>query len=171
MSLAQIQLQERRPRGSVGSRLHHYDEQSGDEASSPDRGRSKVWRTEQCEVHHCLHVLDSVEKPEHDCSEDRPQAMQESTNVPGDAISLAIRDIKEAIEDVRTKLVRSPYTPDKPREPVWVMRREVSPVEESQSQCSSPPSPPHPSSPQNTVRVRLPNILYPCLSYLVFWIL
>ncbi|KAF4082722.1 hypothetical protein AMELA_G00155030 [Ameiurus melas] len=152
----QISLhEEQRPRGSVGSRLHHYNEQSGDEASSPDRGRSKAWRRsveqecseirkEQCEVR------PREEKPEHDSVEDPPHAMQESANVSGDVISLAIRDIKEAIEEVKTKTVRSPYTPDKPKEPVWVMRRDVSPVEECQPQPYSPPSPPQLPSPQNT---------------------
>ncbi|XP_047660859.1 amyloid-beta A4 precursor protein-binding family A member 1 isoform X4 [Tachysurus fulvidraco] len=170
-SEAQINLhEEQRPRVSVGSRLHHYDEQSGDEAGSPDRSRSKVWRCseeqecseirkEQCEVRPSLSVLYKEEKPQQDCVEDRPQSMQESANLSGDAISLAIRDIKEAIEDVKTKMVRSPYTPDKPKEPVWVMRRDISPVEEcgpqlpsppSPPQLPSPPSPPQPPSPQNT---------------------
>ncbi|CAB1320197.1 unnamed protein product [Coregonus sp. 'balchen'] len=36
-----------------------------------------------------------------------------------DAISLAIKDIKEAIEEVKTRTVRSPYTPDEPKEPIW----------------------------------------------------
>lgn len=158
----QISLHEKpRPQGSVGSRLHHYNEQSGDEASSPDRGRSKVWRCsveqecleirkEQCEVRPHLPVLDREEKPQRDSAEDRSHALQESVNVSGDAISLAIRDIKEAIEEVKTKAVRSPYMPDKPKEPVWVMRRDVSPVEESRPQHYSPPQLP---SPQNMVSV------------------
>lgn len=157
--------EEQRPRGSVGSRLHHYDEHSGDEASSPDRGRSKVWRRnveqvcseirkEQCEARLHLPVMDREENPEHDSVEDRPHAMQESANISGDAISLAIRDIKEAIEEVKTKTVRSPYTPDKPKEPVWVKRRDVSPVEECRPQLYSPPqSPSQLPSPQNTVSV------------------
>lgn len=157
--------EDQRPWGSVGSRLHHYDEHSGDESRSPDRGRSKVWRhnveeecsdirTGQCEV--CPHfpVMDREEKPDDDSGEDRPHAMQEPANTSGDAISLAIRDIKEAIEEVKTKTVRSPYTPDKPKEPVWVKRREVSPVEEHQPQCCSPPqSPSQLPSPQNMVSV------------------
>lgn len=55
---------------------------------------------------------------------------EEDTRGTGDAISLAIKDIREAIEEVKTKTVRSPYTPDKPVEPIWVMRQEVSPTEE-----------------------------------------
>ncbi|KAM9455810.1 amyloid-beta A4 precursor protein-binding family A member 1 isoform 2-T3 [Clarias gariepinus] len=161
--------EEQRPRGSVGSRLHHYDERSGDEASSPDRGRSKVWRRslkqkcteirkEHCEVRPRLPASDREELPEHDAVEDRPCAMQEPTNDSGDAISLAIRDIKEAIEEVKTKTVRSPYTPDKPTEPVWVMRGDVSPVDESQPQSCSPPSPsePPPSPPQDTTSSQVP---------------
>ncbi|XP_044219508.1 amyloid-beta A4 precursor protein-binding family A member 1 isoform X2 [Thunnus albacares] len=47
-----------------------------------------------------------------------------------DAISLAIKDIKEAIEEVKTRTVRSPYTPDEPKEPIWVMRHDLSPTAE-----------------------------------------
>ncbi|KAM9391767.1 amyloid-beta A4 precursor protein-binding family A member 1 [Pholidichthys leucotaenia] len=47
-----------------------------------------------------------------------------------DAISLAIKDIKEAIEEVKTRTVRSPYTPDEPKEPIWVMRQDLSPTTE-----------------------------------------
>lgn len=165
----QISLhEEQRPQGSVGSRLHHYDKHSGDEAKSPDRGRSKVWRhnveqecseirKEQCEVRPRLPVSDREEKPEHDSIEDRPHAVQEATNLSGDAISLAIKDIKEAIEEVKTKTVRSPYTPDKPTEPVWVMRRDVSPVEEHTLHSPSQ-SPPQLPSPQKTVRFQLHHI-------------
>lgn len=160
---SQINLNEElRPRGSVGSRLHHYDEHSGDEASSPDKGRSKVWRRsveqecselrrEQFEGHTNLPMLDKAEKPEHDSVEDKPHAVEESADLSDDAISLAIKDIKEAIEEVKTKTVRSPYTPDKPTEPVWVMRRDVSPVEEYKLHSPSQ-SPPQLNSPQSTVR-------------------
>ncbi|XP_057211236.1 amyloid-beta A4 precursor protein-binding family A member 1 isoform X2 [Triplophysa rosa] len=53
-----------------------------------------------------------------------------------DAISLAIKDIKEAIEEVKTRTVRSPYTPDEPKEPIWVMRQDLSPTAESDVQPS-----------------------------------
>uniref|UniRef100_A0A3P9P9J0 Amyloid-beta A4 precursor protein-binding family A member 3 n=1 Tax=Poecilia reticulata TaxID=8081 RepID=A0A3P9P9J0_POERE len=43
-----------------------------------------------------------------------------------DAISLVIKDIREAIEEVKTRTIRSPYTPDEPKEPVWVMRQDLS---------------------------------------------
>uniref|UniRef100_A0AAX7USF1 Amyloid beta (A4) precursor protein-binding, family A, member 1b n=1 Tax=Astatotilapia calliptera TaxID=8154 RepID=A0AAX7USF1_ASTCA len=69
----------------------------------------------------------------------------------GDAISLAIKDIKEAIEGVKTKTMRSPYTPDQPVEPIWVMRQEVSPTEDmyplqTTAGHSSPHSPPESAS-------------------------
>uniref|UniRef100_A0A665UQ49 Amyloid beta precursor protein binding family A member 1 n=1 Tax=Echeneis naucrates TaxID=173247 RepID=A0A665UQ49_ECHNA len=53
-----------------------------------------------------------------------------------DAISLAIKDIKEAIEEVKTRTVRSPYTPDEPKEPIWVMRQDLSPTAECDLQAS-----------------------------------
>uniref|UniRef100_A0A4W5KV96 Amyloid beta protein binding family A member 1 n=1 Tax=Hucho hucho TaxID=62062 RepID=A0A4W5KV96_9TELE len=54
-----------------------------------------------------------------------------------DAISLAIKDIKEAIEEVKTRTMRSPYTPDEPKEPIWVMRQDLSPTAEC---CDLQPS-------------------------------
>ncbi|OCT97864.1 amyloid-beta A4 precursor protein-binding family A member 1 isoform X2 [Xenopus laevis] len=51
-----------------------------------------------------------------------------------DAISLAIKDIKEAIEEVKTRTVRSPYTPDDPKEPIWVMRQDISPTKDCDDQ-------------------------------------
>lgn len=51
-----------------------------------------------------------------------------------DAISLAIKDIKEAIEEVKNRTVRSPYTPDEPKEPIWVMRQDLSPTVECELQ-------------------------------------
>lgn len=53
-----------------------------------------------------------------------------------DAISLAIKDIKEAIEEVKNRTVRSPYTPDEPKEPIWVMRQDLSPTAECDLQPS-----------------------------------
>lgn len=51
-----------------------------------------------------------------------------------DAISLAIKDIKEAIEEVKTRTIRSPYTPDEPKEPIWVMRQDISPTRDCEDQ-------------------------------------
>ncbi|XP_019959562.1 amyloid-beta A4 precursor protein-binding family A member 1 [Paralichthys olivaceus] len=80
-------------------------------------------------------------------SED-PVAMRNSCE-KRDTISLAIKDIKEAIEEVKTRTVRSPYTPDEPKEPIWVMRQDLSPTVKcdikplgGDSPGSSSPSPP-----------------------------
>ncbi|XP_056593313.1 amyloid-beta A4 precursor protein-binding family A member 1 isoform X2 [Triplophysa dalaica] len=134
---------------SVGSRLHHYDEQSGDEA---ERSR----RVRKSSVSLSLKVQEQTEtvKPDKPSTPTQHQP-PESFRPSGDAVSLAIKDIREAIEEVKIKAVRSPYTPDKPTEPVWVMRRDVSPVDDFQIQPqfqSYPPSPSHhsQSSPQNT---------------------
>uniref|UniRef100_A0A9J7YSS7 Amyloid beta (A4) precursor protein-binding, family A, member 1b n=1 Tax=Cyprinus carpio carpio TaxID=630221 RepID=A0A9J7YSS7_CYPCA len=148
-------------RTSVGSRLHHYDEQSGDEAESSGRVRAQVRKTssstslsqeappqeetsETAQLSPDLQV-EVVERPDKTSTPAQDQ-MTESCRATGDAVSLAIKDIKEAIEEVKTKTVRSPYTPDKITEPVWVMRQDVSPVEEN-----PPPLQPqvhsHPQSP------------------------
>ncbi|XP_068856602.1 amyloid-beta A4 precursor protein-binding family A member 1-like [Aphelocoma coerulescens] len=77
------------------------------------------------------------------------QSVQQSRKEKKDAISLAIKDIKEAIEEVKTRTVRSPYTPDEPKAPIWVMRQDISPTRECVNQrplngdflspdCSSP---------------------------------
>ncbi|XP_036385458.1 amyloid-beta A4 precursor protein-binding family A member 1-like [Megalops cyprinoides] len=58
-----------------------------------------------------------------------PQNIPAHSEERGDAISLVIRDIKEAIEEVKTRAVRSPYTPEEPKEPIWVMRQDPSPTE------------------------------------------
>ncbi len=66
---------------------------------------------------------------------DEPVAVRNSQE-KRDAISLAIKDIKEAIEEVKTRTVRSPYTPDEPKEPIWVMRQDLSPTAECDPQPS-----------------------------------
>ncbi|XP_040305324.1 amyloid-beta A4 precursor protein-binding family A member 1 isoform X1 [Herpailurus yagouaroundi] len=92
------------------------------------------------------------------------EAGQRYSKEKRDAISLAIKDIKEAIEEVKTRTIRSPYTPDEPKEPIWVMRQDISPTRDcddqrpvdgdSPSAGSSPPLgaesssiPLHPSDP------------------------
>ncbi|KAM4754126.1 amyloid-beta A4 precursor protein-binding family A member 1-like isoform 2-T2 [Cyanocitta cristata] len=62
------------------------------------------------------------------------QSVQQSRKEKKDAISLAIKDIKEAIEEVKTRTVRSPYTPDEPKAPIWVMRQDISPTRECVNQ-------------------------------------
>ncbi|XP_078241194.1 amyloid-beta A4 precursor protein-binding family A member 1 isoform X4 [Pogona vitticeps] len=62
------------------------------------------------------------------------ESVQRYSKEKRDAISLAIRDIKEAIEEVKTRTIRSPYTPDEPKEPIWVMRQDISPTRDSEDQ-------------------------------------
>ncbi|KAM6364405.1 amyloid-beta A4 precursor protein-binding family A member 1-like [Pluvialis apricaria] len=62
------------------------------------------------------------------------ESVQRCRKEKRDAISLAIKDIKEAIEEVKTRTVRSPYTPDEPKEPIWVMRRDISPTRDCDDQ-------------------------------------
>ncbi|XP_059693132.1 amyloid-beta A4 precursor protein-binding family A member 1 isoform X4 [Haemorhous mexicanus] len=62
------------------------------------------------------------------------EAVQRYSKEKRDAISLAIKDIKEAIEEVKTRTIRSPYTPDEPKEPIWVMRQDISPSRDSDDQ-------------------------------------
>ncbi|XP_069735832.1 amyloid-beta A4 precursor protein-binding family A member 1-like [Phaenicophaeus curvirostris] len=62
------------------------------------------------------------------------ESLQRCRKEKRDAISLAIKDIKEAIEEVKTRTVRSPYTPDEPTEPIWVMRQDISPTRDCDDQ-------------------------------------
>ncbi|KAM6037353.1 amyloid-beta A4 precursor protein-binding family A member 1-like isoform 2-T2 [Chlamydotis macqueenii] len=62
------------------------------------------------------------------------ESVQRCRKEKRDAVSLAIKDIKEAIEEVKTRTVRSPYTPDEPKEPIWVMRQDISPTRDCEEQ-------------------------------------
>ncbi|XP_066472504.1 amyloid-beta A4 precursor protein-binding family A member 1 isoform X2 [Tiliqua scincoides] len=62
------------------------------------------------------------------------ESVQRYSKEKRDAISLAIKDIKEAIEEVKTRTIRSPYTPDEPKEPIWVMRQDISPTQDGEDQ-------------------------------------
>ncbi|KAM6170212.1 amyloid-beta A4 precursor protein-binding family A member 1 [Rhynchocyon petersi] len=62
------------------------------------------------------------------------ETVQRYSKEKRDAISLAIKDIKEAIEEVKTRTIRSPYTPDEPKEPIWVMRQDISPTRDCDDQ-------------------------------------
>lgn len=108
---------------SVGCRLHHYDGQSDGEGDGADH--SPVPKSHRQAPRH-----PSTQARSPPAGSSHPAETPEGTRGSGDAISLAIKDIKEAIEEVKTKTIRSPYTPDKPVEPIWVMRQEVSPTEE-----------------------------------------
>lgn len=117
---------------SVGRRLHHYDGQSDGEVGSADqspvpRNRRQPSRQAETQGPSSGQSSSGDTQDEHNIV---GLPGEESTRGSGDAISLAIKDIKEAIEEVKTKTVRSPYTPDQPGEPIWVMRQEVSPTED-----------------------------------------
>uniref|UniRef100_A0A8D0L578 Amyloid beta protein binding family A member 1 n=1 Tax=Sphenodon punctatus TaxID=8508 RepID=A0A8D0L578_SPHPU len=62
------------------------------------------------------------------------ESVQRYSKEKRDAISLAIKDIKEAIEEVKTRTIRSPYTPDEPKEPILVMRQDISPTTDCDDQ-------------------------------------
>ncbi|XP_013984308.2 amyloid-beta A4 precursor protein-binding family A member 1 isoform X1 [Salmo salar] len=136
---------------SVGLRLHHYDDTTsdGESDSLKESPRSQSlgpppWNVQgeaQSERPSSGQPGSGEFQDEQAGMELRPPVeglSEDSVTGSGDAISLAIRDIREAIEEVKTKTVRSPYTPDQPIEPVWVMRPEVSPNEDE----SSPEQPP-----------------------------
>uniref|UniRef100_A0A8C5FRW4 Amyloid beta (A4) precursor protein-binding, family A, member 1b n=1 Tax=Gadus morhua TaxID=8049 RepID=A0A8C5FRW4_GADMO len=124
---------------SVGSRLHHYDGQSDGEGDSTDGSLSS--RSAAAERGTPRGGKDAAQDggaavPAPACQGDASRSNEQAGpgedpgKGSGDAISMAIKDIKEAIEEVKTKTVRSPYTPDQPVEPIWVMRQDVSPTEE-----------------------------------------
>ncbi|XP_034565036.1 amyloid-beta A4 precursor protein-binding family A member 1-like [Notolabrus celidotus] len=119
---------------SVGCRLHHYDGQSdgegdGGNQSPVPKSRRQVQRPGESQAK----SPSSGQSSSGDAQEERNSVGnqgEEGTRGSGDAISLAIKDIKDAIEEVKIKAVRSPYTPDQPVEPIWVMRQESSPTED-----------------------------------------
>ncbi|XP_028273765.1 amyloid-beta A4 precursor protein-binding family A member 1-like isoform X2 [Parambassis ranga] len=115
---------------SVGCRLHHYDCQSDSEGDGPDQ--SPVPKSHrQAPRRHDTQTKSSGQGGACEAKDESSAAGEDGTKGSGDAISLAIKDIKEAIEGVKTKTVRSPYTPDQPVEPIWVMRQEISPTEDA----------------------------------------
>ncbi|KAM3599968.1 uncharacterized protein V6R79_014759 [Siganus canaliculatus] len=138
------------PDRSVGCRLHHYDGQSDSEGDASDQSPlPKSLRHRQVESE-ARSPSSGLSRNQEDRAVTSPPG-EEGVRGSGDAISLAIKDIREAIEEVKTKAVRSPYTPDRPVEPIWVMRQEVSPTEEGYpaqpaAGQSSPQSPSQSSS-------------------------
>ncbi|XP_026153493.1 amyloid-beta A4 precursor protein-binding family A member 1-like [Mastacembelus armatus] len=142
---------------SVGCRLHHYDGQSDGEGDSADQSpvpRSCRQPRRQTETQG--KSLPSGQSSSGETQDERNTVGllgTETLRCSGDAISLVIKNIKEAIEEVKTKTVRSPYTPDQPVEPIWVMRQDVSPTEDvyplqTTAGPSSPHSPCQPLSPR-----------------------
>lgn len=118
---------------SVGCRLHHYDGQSDSEGDSADKSPlSKSGRQSPRQPQTQTKTLSPGQTSSREVHNERNVVglSGEAAKGSGDAISLAIKDIKEAIEGVKTKTVRSPYTPDQPVEPIWVMRQEISPMED-----------------------------------------
>lgn len=115
---------------SVGCRLHHYDGKSdseGDSACSSPVTKGRRYAVKKVETWERRPV--SVQSTSSEAEEQQDRAGEGSKD-SGDAITIAIKDIRSAIEEVKIKAVRSPYTPDKPEEPIWVMRQEVSPTED-----------------------------------------
>ncbi|XP_070690139.1 amyloid-beta A4 precursor protein-binding family A member 1 [Pempheris klunzingeri] len=131
--------------------LHCAAEETIDEENEQPQGEEKPQpelQTNSDKNHKAANQGKSARKQAGSPSEE-PVAARNSQE-KRDAISLAIKDIKEAIEEVKTRTVRSPYTPDEPKEPIWVMRQDLSPTAECDLQpslgCDSPgsgsPSPP-----------------------------
>nr|XP_046230750.1 amyloid-beta A4 precursor protein-binding family A member 1-like [Scatophagus argus]XP_046230751.1 amyloid-beta A4 precursor protein-binding family A member 1-like [Scatophagus argus]XP_046230753.1 amyloid-beta A4 precursor protein-binding family A member 1-like [Scatophagus argus]XP_046230754.1 amyloid-beta A4 precursor protein-binding family A member 1-like [Scatophagus argus] len=133
---------------SVGCRLHHYDGKSDGEGDSADqspipKSRRRAPRQAETQAKGPVSGQSSSGETQEEQTMVGPQG-EDCLKESGDAITLAIKDIKEAIEEVKTKTVRSPYTPDKPVEPIWVMRQEVSPTEDGYSlQTTAGHSSPH----------------------------
>ncbi|XP_077592825.1 amyloid-beta A4 precursor protein-binding family A member 1-like [Stigmatopora nigra] len=114
---------------SVGCRLHHYDAQSDGEGVSANHSPiQKNFRHAPRQAQ--MKYPPSVQSVSEETKDDVCLSAEESSKVPGEAINLVIRDIREAIEEVKTKTIRSPYMPDQPVEPIWVMRQEISPTED-----------------------------------------
>ncbi|XP_068943085.1 amyloid-beta A4 precursor protein-binding family A member 1 isoform X2 [Petaurus breviceps papuanus] len=150
---------------ALGARLHHYDARSDGESDSPEKEAefAPYPRRDSCEqeedidriVAEVKQSMSSQSLDKAGAAADVPEAERSLDGDPGgegspgparssqekrDAISLAIKDIKDAIEEVKTRTVRSPYTPDEPQEPVWVMRQDVSPTGDCDGQSPSPDS-------------------------------
>ncbi|TNM92530.1 hypothetical protein fugu_019542 [Takifugu bimaculatus] len=139
---------------SVGCRLHHYDGKSdseGDSACSSPVTKGRRYAVKKVETWEQSPV--SVQSTSSEVEEQQDRA-GEGPKDSGDAITIAIKDIRSAIEEVKIKAVRSPYTPDKPEEPIWVMRQEVSPTEDVQplQTAASQSSPCSPSQSETAFR-------------------
>ncbi|XP_053727571.1 amyloid-beta A4 precursor protein-binding family A member 1 [Synchiropus splendidus] len=133
-------------KGNAGA-LHKVTEDGGSQPPQEEEGAQPEPQTDADVSSKAAGHGRKARKPTLSPAEDlgTPRNSQEKR----DAISLAIKDIKEAIEEVKTRTVRSPYTPDEPKEPIWVMRQDLSPTSEctlhqssGESPGSSSPSPP-----------------------------
>lgn len=108
------------------------------EHPTAEKGTDRHKEEEQAEKEKLQELVNEGEKGEDGrlpmSSPSEESAQVRSSRQKRDAISLAIKDIKEAIEEVKSRTVRSPYTPDEPKEPIWVMRQDLSPSIESDLQ-------------------------------------
>ncbi|XP_071337843.1 amyloid-beta A4 precursor protein-binding family A member 1 isoform X2 [Trachinotus anak] len=112
--------------------LHHTAEDTIDEENELPQEEEK---SQTDSVKHHKGAKQGKPARKQAASPEEPVAVRNSQE-KRDAISLAIKDIKEAIEEVKTRTVRSPYTPDEPKEPIWVMRQDLSPTAECDLQPS-----------------------------------
>ncbi|KAI1904929.1 hypothetical protein AGOR_G00010740 [Albula goreensis] len=120
-------------------------EPQDEQASLGDPGPSEPQDDEASQGEQGLDAPQNLQDSPGDLGLIEPQGeLAETEDEPGrkswgkaDSLTLAIRDIKEAIQEVKTRTIRSPYTPEEPSEPVWVMRQDFSPTTE----CDQQPSP------------------------------
>ncbi|KAG7236799.1 hypothetical protein INR49_000262 [Caranx melampygus] len=117
--------------------LHHTAEDTIDEENELPQEEEKLHPEPHTDPdkHHKAASRGKAARKQAASPSEEPGAVRNSQE-KRDAISLAIKDIKEAIEEVKTRTVRSPYTPDEPKEPIWVMRQDLSPTAECDLQPS-----------------------------------
>ncbi|XP_029999295.1 amyloid-beta A4 precursor protein-binding family A member 1 isoform X2 [Sphaeramia orbicularis] len=119
--------------------LHHAADDTIDEENEPQQAEENPQfesHTDYSLESNKNHKTGNREKTARKQSPAEETVAVRSMQEKRDAISLAIKDIKEAIEEVKTRTVRSPYTPDEPKEPIWVMRQDLSPTAEGDLQPS-----------------------------------
>ncbi|KAB1279980.1 Amyloid-beta A4 precursor protein-binding family A member 1 [Camelus dromedarius] len=123
---------------ALGARLHHYDERSDGESDSPEKEAefAPYPRMDSYEQEEDIDqiVAEAPAGQQRAAGSAGGEVVQRYSKEKRDAISLAIKDIKEAIEEVKTRTIRSPYTPDEPKEPIWVMRQDISPTRDCDDQ-------------------------------------
>ncbi|XP_034548495.1 amyloid-beta A4 precursor protein-binding family A member 1 isoform X2 [Notolabrus celidotus] len=129
--------------------LHRAAGDTIEEETEPPQGLDKAHPESDSDINHRAVSQDKAGRKQAGSPSEEAGSVRNSQE-KRDAISLAIKDIKEAIEEVKTRTVRSPYTPDEPKEPIWVMRQDLSPTAEcdlqppagGDSPRSGSPSPP-----------------------------
>ncbi|ELK07050.1 Amyloid beta A4 precursor protein-binding family A member 1 [Pteropus alecto] len=133
---------------ALGARLHHYDERSDGESDSPEKEAefAPYPRMDSYEQEEDIDQIVAEAGQQRAAGTAGGEAVQRYSKEKRDAISLAIKDIKEAIEEVKTRTIRSPYTPDEPKEPIWVMRQDISPTRDCDDQRPGDGDSPSPGS-------------------------